>query len=88
MAMDCKYCDKEMELDSSEGIGYSESHSYTCECGAQMTRFENGQEDSWCEPDIVDELGGVHGGGVGWHPDGTFCGECCHSSCLGCPNVE
>lgn len=47
--MNCKYCGKQMEHDSTDGIGYSESHSYTCECGAQMTRFENGQEDSWFE---------------------------------------
>ena len=60
--MYCKYCGKEMELNSWEGVRYSESLSYTCECGAQMTRFENGQEDFWYEPDIVDELGGVHGG--------------------------
>ena len=53
-----------------------------CDSGAQMTRFE------WYEPDIVDELGGIHGGGVGWHPDGTFCGECSRSSCVGCPNVK
>ena len=86
--MDCKYCGKQMELDWWEGISYSESLPYTCECGAQMTRFKNGREDFWYEPDIVDELGGIHGGGVGWRPDGTFCGECSRSSCLGCPNIK
>lgn len=34
---------------------------------------------------INDELGGVHIDGVGYAPDGTFCGECTRGSCKGCP---
>lgn len=34
---------------------------------------------------INDELGGVHTDGVGYAPDGTFCGECTKGSCKGCP---
>lgn len=33
---------------------------------------------------ITDELGGVHTDGVGYAPDGTFCGECIRQSCVGC----
>lgn len=34
---------------------------------------------------ITDELGGVHTDGVGYAPDGAFCGECTRESCSGCP---
>ena len=33
---------------------------------------------------IKDDLGGVHTDGVGYAPDGTFCGECTRESCIGC----
>ena len=33
---------------------------------------------------ITDELGGIHTDGVGYAPDGTFCGECTRQSCVGC----
>lgn len=38
------------------------------------------------ELDITDEVGGCHGGGVGWNPQGIFCGECSSSTCKGCVN--
>jgi hypothetical protein len=31
-----------------------------------------------------DRLGGVHDEGVGWAPDGNFCGECCNIDCSKC----
>ena len=34
---------------------------------------------------ITDDLGGVHSDGVGWAPDGTFCGECNKGDCAVCP---
>lgn len=37
---------------------------------------------------IKDELGGVHDEGLGWSPKGTFCGECCNTSCVECPSSE
>lgn len=37
---------------------------------------------------ITDDLGGVHTDGVGYAPDGTFCGECTRESCVGCPAWE
>ena len=33
---------------------------------------------------ITDEIGGMHTDGVGYAPDGTFCGECTRHSCVGC----
>lgn len=37
---------------------------------------------------IIDEIGGTHEDGCGWTPNGTFCGECSESTCVGCPNVS
>lgn len=34
---------------------------------------------------LIDEVGGEHDGGCGWHPDGTPCGECGSMSCGDCP---
>jgi hypothetical protein len=31
-----------------------------------------------------DSIGGIHDEGLGWSPDGTFCGECSHTTCEGC----
>ena len=36
-------------------------------------------EDCW-----TDAIGGHHDSGMGWAPDGHWCGECCKSSCKGC----
>ncbi len=33
---------------------------------------------------ITDEVGGVHEEGLGWNPNGVFCGECSKMSCKGC----
>ena len=33
---------------------------------------------------ITDEIGGVHTDGVGYDPEGNFCGECTRESCVGC----
>lgn len=33
---------------------------------------------------IKDDLGGVHTDGVGYAPDGHFCGECTNKTCEGC----
>lgn len=47
--MICKFCGKEMEYDSSEGISYAEKHKYMCECGTSLIRSENLEEDIWIE---------------------------------------
>lgn len=33
-----------------------------------------------------DELGGFHDSGIGWNPNGNWCGECTVFSCKNCPN--
>lgn len=39
----------------------------------------------YSQPDfIMDEVGGVHDEGLGWNPNGVFCGECCHTTCKDC----
>lgn len=34
--------------------------------------------------EIIDDVGGIHSEGMGWSPDGTFCGECCDIDCSTC----
>ena len=34
---------------------------------------------------VVDEIGGIHEDGLGWNPDGDFCGECTNMNCKTCP---
>lgn len=34
---------------------------------------------------IIDEIGGTHDEGVGWNPNGVFCGECSNTNCVDCP---
>ena len=36
-------------------------------------------EDCW-----TDEVGGHHDSGIGWAPNGQWCGECGKSSCKNC----
>lgn len=33
---------------------------------------------------VVDEIGGIHEDGLGWNPDGAFCGECTSMDCKTC----
>lgn len=35
---------------------------------------------------IEDSNTGSHDGGVGWNPQGVYCGECCRATCSGCVN--
>lgn len=48
-------------------------------------RFEEKYKDSDL---IIDELGGIHEEGLGWNPNGVFCGECSLTNCDGCENVD
>lgn len=34
---------------------------------------------------FMDAIGGVHDEGLGWNPNGVFCGECSNSTCEKCP---
>ena len=34
-----------------------------------------------------DDIGGFHDSGMGWNPNGNWCGECSNSTCRKCPNI-
>lgn len=34
----------------------------------------------------TDEVGGHHDCGIGWNPNGIWCGECTKGTCKGCIN--
>ena len=36
----------------------------------------------------TDPIGGVHSDGLGWNPNGVFCGECTYSTCENCKHKE
>ncbi len=41
----------------------------------------------WHDPDCyTDDVGGHHDSGIGWNPNGHWCGECNITSCRDCPN--
>lgn len=46
-----------------------------------VAKAESTEEDVF-----IDEVGGCHEGGLGWNPNGVFCGECSNSTCKGCVN--
>lgn len=54
--------------------------------GKTLMRIREELLRSWNDPfgTLVDEVGGVHESGCGWHPDGTPCGECSNMSCGSC----
>ena len=35
-----------------------------------------------------DDIGGFHDSGMGWNPNGNWCGECSKSTCRECPNIK
>jgi len=48
-----------------------------------MGMFVN--DDSGLGEDYIkDDAGGVHEEGLGWNPQGVFCGECSNRDCSGC----
>jgi len=51
----------------------------TCHCV-----MDNPEEPE--DEDIIDEVGGCHGGGIGFNPQGVWCGECTNVTCAGCVN--
>ena len=34
-----------------------------------------------------DDVGGFHDSGMGWNPNGNWCGECSKLNCKNCPNI-
>jgi hypothetical protein len=47
-----------------------------------QTNVKNGSPED--AGPIIDVIGGIHDEGLGWAPDGTFCGECTHATCEEC----
>ena len=37
---------------------------------------------------FIDEYGGIHDEGLGWKPNGDFCGECSNTTCKSCINEK
>ena len=37
---------------------------------------------------IIDDVGGTHSEGLGWNPQGIFCGECGNITCKKCPSKD
>jgi hypothetical protein len=47
------------------------------------------QDDVTCLEEYIDEtyidsVGGQHDCGIGWNPNGVWCGECSNSTCENC----
>lgn len=42
--------------------------------------------DEMIDTSYKDDVGGVHDEGLGWNPQGAFCGECGSLTCKGCIN--
>ena len=36
---------------------------------------------------FYDDIGGYHEAGMGWNPNGNWCGECSTVNCRECPNM-
>jgi len=47
---------------------------------AELKKTIDEYGDEWFE----DEAGGLHGCGIGWNPQGVWCGECGFMTCKGC----
>lgn len=47
------------------------------------TRIEKWDDDHE-EIVYIDDIGGEHSEGLGWNPDGIFCGECNNMDCSTC----
>ncbi len=56
---------------------------YTCPGGCGYELLFGGPMPA---PKTKDEVGGVHEDGMGWNPQGVWCGECGNLSCKGCPH--
>lgn len=51
---------------------------------ASMKVKNPGFDFEWDECGYIDSVGGHHDSGVGWMPNGRYCGECTHSTCEKC----
>ena len=72
---------------------YEELYCTYCDsqrCGSnppETCPYKNIRENGY-DYYIIDDLGGIHTDGIGYAPDGTFCGECTRQSCIGCPALN
>lgn len=41
-------------------------------------------EQNIIDSSYKDAIGGIHDSGLGWNPNGSFCGECSFISCADC----
>lgn len=57
----------------------------TCAKNAQI-QFSAGMGLGPTDEVFIDEVGGQHSEGIGWNPNGIWCGECVKSTCKGCKN--
>lgn len=78
---ECSNCHNRLEFSRLNG-GRGDAN-YCPNCGAKM-RIKNFDNDE-C---YIDELGGHHDCGVGWNPNGYWCGECPKLSCEDCVNID
>lgn len=65
---------------------WKKNHWYCEQCNAEFNEYPTKGYDDICpvcgrQTDFAffDCVGGVHSGGVGWSPNGDYCGECCRS---------
>lgn len=68
----CEKCGAKFDYNPIPRIAIS-SYFYYCPVCGEMTEYV-----------YIDEIGGTHSGGLGWDPDGEYCGECCKYSCAEC----
>lgn len=59
--------------------------SIKCQCGFFSVYDSRLNEISYGNKD---EIGGIHDQGIGYNPNGVFCGECGNTSCTGCINAN
>lgn len=62
------------------------SESYICSKHCEEKFYKMVSDAEKAEDLTIDEVGGVHEEGLGWNPNGVFCGECSNSTCKGCVN--
>lgn len=74
--------DEDCVICSHCGKAFSLSSNYCPNCGAEM-EISNSDDDCY-----TDEVGGHHDCGIGWNPNGYWCGECPKLSCEGCVNID
>ena len=66
----------------------SELKVLTCDVANDNVRGKRSNLVRWIESDgsewFRDIVGGLHSEGLGWHPNGSYCGECSYTDCSTC----